>query len=117
MSEALGAEVGFAEAVPGVVAEGVGLGGVGEDAAVELAVAVGVLPYPITFLCTDLISELYGRARANFLVTVGLGLNIFIVYASLLFPLFNWVIAPPKSRRRILFFKLSIQTSVFRMFI
>ena len=42
MGEALGAEVGFAEAVPGVVAEGVGLGGVGEDAAVELAVAVGV---------------------------------------------------------------------------
>lgn len=44
-----------------------------------LAVAVGVLPYPITFLCTDLVSELYGRARANFLVTVGLGLNVFIV--------------------------------------
>lgn len=44
-----------------------------------LALAVGVLPYPLTFLCTDLISELYGRARANFLVTVGLGLNIFIL--------------------------------------
>ena len=26
------------------------------------AVAVGVLPYPVTFLCTDFISELYGRA-------------------------------------------------------
>jgi len=44
-----------------------------------LALAVGVLPYPITFLCTDLISELYGRARANFLVTVGLTLNFFIL--------------------------------------
>jgi uncharacterized PurR-regulated membrane protein YhhQ (DUF165 family) len=44
-----------------------------------LALAVGVLPYPLTFLCTDLISELYGRARANFLVTVGLCLNIFIL--------------------------------------
>lgn len=44
-----------------------------------LALAVGVLPYPLTFLCTDLISELYGRARANFLVSVGLGLNIFIL--------------------------------------
>ncbi len=44
-----------------------------------LALAVGVLPYPLTFLCTDLISELYGRARANFLVTVGLGLNVFIL--------------------------------------
>jgi hypothetical protein len=44
-----------------------------------MALAVGVLPYPITFLCTDLISELYGRARANFLVTVGLMLNCFII--------------------------------------
>ena len=44
-----------------------------------MALAVGVLPYPITFLCTDLISELYGRARANFLVTVGLVLNFFIL--------------------------------------
>ena len=41
--------------------------------------AVGVLPYPITFLCTDLISELYGRKRANFLVTFGLCRNLFIL--------------------------------------
>ena len=40
-----------------------------------IAVAVGVLPYPITFLCTDLISELFGRARANAVVWVGLLLN------------------------------------------
>lgn len=44
-----------------------------------MALAVGVLPYPLTFLCTDLISELYGKQRANFLVTVGFGLNILIV--------------------------------------
>ncbi|MEK9822385.1 MAG: VUT family protein, partial [Gammaproteobacteria bacterium] len=44
-----------------------------------LALAVGVLPYPLTFLCTDLISEIYGRARANFMVTVGLILNFFII--------------------------------------
>ena len=44
-----------------------------------LTLAVGVLPYPLTFLCTDLISELYGKARANFLVTVGLVLNFFIL--------------------------------------
>ena len=31
-------------------------------------VMVGVLPYPITFLCTDLISELYGRPGANAVV-------------------------------------------------
>jgi len=41
--------------------------------------AVGVLPYPITFICTDLICELYGKKRANFLVTFGLFLNIFIL--------------------------------------
>ena len=38
---------------------------------VPMALAVGVLPYPIAFLCTDFISELYGRDRANFVVWVG----------------------------------------------
>jgi uncharacterized PurR-regulated membrane protein YhhQ (DUF165 family) len=42
------------------------------------AIAVGVLPYPITFLCTDFISEFYGRRRANFVVFVGLLLNIWV---------------------------------------
>lgn len=49
-----------------------------------MALAVGVLPYPLTFLCTDLICELYGKARANFLVSVGLGLNFFILGVLLL---------------------------------
>lgn len=44
-----------------------------------MALAVGVLPYPLTFLCTDLISELYGRSRANFLVAIGFVLNFFIL--------------------------------------
>ena len=44
-----------------------------------MALAVGVLPYPITFLCTDFISEIYGRSRANFVVWVGLGLNLWVV--------------------------------------
>lgn len=43
------------------------------------AVAVGVLPYPLTFLCTDFISEFYGRKRANFVVFVGLLLNLWVV--------------------------------------
>ena len=46
------------------------------------ALAVGVLPYPLTFLCTDFISEFYGRRRANTLVWVGFGLN-FLVLAFL----------------------------------
>lgn len=44
-----------------------------------LSLAVGVLPYPITFLCTDLICELYGKRRANDLVIVGFVLNLFII--------------------------------------
>ena len=43
------------------------------------AIAIGVLPYPMTFLCTDFISEFYGRRRANFVVFVGLLLNIWVV--------------------------------------
>lgn len=43
------------------------------------AVAVGVIPYPLTFLCTDFISELYGRRRASAVVWVGLILNIWVV--------------------------------------
>ncbi len=41
-------------------------------------VAVGVLPYPITFLCTDLVSELYGKRRANWLVWIGFVVNIWV---------------------------------------
>lgn len=44
-----------------------------------LALAVGVLPYPLTFLCTDFISEFYGRRRANFVVWVGLLLNVIVI--------------------------------------
>lgn len=47
--------------------------------ATSFAVAVGVLPYPITFLCTDLISEFYGRRRANWVVLVGLLLNVWVL--------------------------------------
>ena len=34
--------------------------------------SVGLLPYPITFLVTDLISEIYGKKRANHVVLAGL---------------------------------------------
>lgn len=44
-----------------------------------LALAVGVLPYPLTFLCTDLVSELYGRRRANWLVFTGLMVNLLVI--------------------------------------
>lgn len=41
---------------------------------------VGILPYPITFLCTDFISELYGRHRANVVVWIGLLLNVWVLF-------------------------------------
>lgn len=47
---------------------------------IPFLLAVGVLPYPITFLCTDLIGELYGRKRANMVVWVGLVLNIWVLF-------------------------------------
>jgi uncharacterized PurR-regulated membrane protein YhhQ (DUF165 family) len=47
---------------------------------VSVVVAVGVLPYPLTFLCTDLICELYGKEQANQLVWVGLLVNGWVVF-------------------------------------
>lgn len=44
-----------------------------------IVVAVGALPYPVTFLCTDLISELWGEQRAAQVVWVGLLLNGWVV--------------------------------------
>ena len=41
--------------------------------------SVGILPYPITFLVTDLISEIYGREKANRVVMVGFISSIFIM--------------------------------------
>lgn len=40
---------------------------------------IGVLPYPITFLCTDFISEIYGKKRANAVVWVGVLLNAWVL--------------------------------------
>mgnify|MGYP001163749722 FL=1 len=47
---------------------------------IPMMVAVGVLPYPVTFMCTDLISELYGEEKARDMVWVGLLLNIWVVF-------------------------------------
>ena len=47
---------------------------------VPFVLAVGVLPYPITFLCTDLIGEFYGRERARFVVWIGLLLNLWVIF-------------------------------------
>ncbi len=46
---------------------------------IPMPLAVGVLPYPITFLCTDFISELYGKKRARSVVWMGLFLNLWVM--------------------------------------
>jgi len=43
-------------------------------------ISVGILPYPITFLITDLISEIYGKKRANDVVVAGIFASIFSVF-------------------------------------
>ena len=53
----------------------------GEDVTVFGAplfeISVGVLPYPITFLITDLISEIFGKKKANQVVTAGIFASFF----------------------------------------
>lgn len=44
-----------------------------------IGIPVGLIPYPVTFLATDLVSELYGEKRAQFLVLVGFIMNVFLV--------------------------------------
>ncbi|MBF4983636.1 queuosine precursor transporter, partial [Nonlabens mediterrranea] len=48
-------------------------------------ISVGLLPYPITFLITDLVSEIYGRRKANDLVLAGIFASVFslgIIYVA-----------------------------------
>ena len=40
-------------------------------------ISVGILPYPITFLITDLISEIYGKKQANQVVITGIFASLF----------------------------------------
>ena len=53
--------------------------GLSPDSPIRFSLAVGALAYPITFLCTDFISEIYGRRRANLVVWIGLFLNFWVL--------------------------------------
>ena len=56
-------------------------------------ISVGILPYPITFLITDIISEVYGKRKANQIVTIGIFASFFsmlIVFVSGIVPATNW---------------------------
>jgi uncharacterized integral membrane protein (TIGR00697 family) len=55
--------------------------------------SVGILPYPITFLITDIISEIYGKKRANQVVVAGIFASLFsllIVLVSNAVPATPW---------------------------
>ncbi|MFS4456483.1 queuosine precursor transporter [Maribacter sp. 2304DJ31-5] len=48
-------------------------------------ISVGILPYPVTFLITDIISEIFGKKKANQIVKAGIFASFFslvIVYTS-----------------------------------
>ena len=56
-------------------------------------ISVGILPYPITFLITDFVSEIYGKKRANQVVVAGIFASFFsllIVYVSNAVPATSW---------------------------
>ncbi|MDC7994606.1 queuosine precursor transporter [Altibacter sp. HG106] len=56
-------------------------------------ISVGILPYPITFLITDIISEVYGKKKANLVVTSGIFASFFsllIVYVAAAVPATEW---------------------------
>jgi len=41
--------------------------------------SVGLIAYPITFLITDIVSEIYGRKKANFLVLSGIFSSVIVL--------------------------------------
>lgn len=45
----------------------------------EVVMAAGILTYPVTFLVTDLISELYGKRRADAVVWTGFWVSLYIL--------------------------------------
>jgi uncharacterized PurR-regulated membrane protein YhhQ (DUF165 family) len=56
------------------------------------------LPYPLTFICTDLISEFYGKRKASNLVWVGLIINLLLilfVYLGNVLPSVATTLQPP----------------------
>lgn len=42
-------------------------------------ISVGILPYPITFLITDIISEIFGKKKANQVVVAGIIATLFVL--------------------------------------
>jgi len=59
--------------------------------------SAGALPYPVTFLVTDLLSEIFGRRRANQVVWTGFLVSLFVLFALWLGSLFPAIPDSPVS--------------------
>ncbi len=60
-------------------------------------VSAGVLPYPLTFLITDILSEVYGRKRTNAVVFTGLFASLLVLLILYLGGSFNAIDSSPVS--------------------
>ncbi len=63
----------------------------------EFTISAGVLPYPITFLITDILSEIYGKKKTNMVVYVGFFASIFVLFILWLGSQFNAIPDSPVS--------------------
>ena len=45
----------------------------------EFALTTGILTYPLTFLVTDMVSEIYGKRRADFMVLMGFMMSLLML--------------------------------------
>lgn len=46
----------------------------------DLALTSGILTYPLTFILSDLVTEIYGRSKANFMIYLGFGLSLLMYF-------------------------------------
>ncbi len=45
----------------------------------EFALTTGIITYPLTFLFTDIVSEIYGKRRADFMVVLGFCMSLLML--------------------------------------
>ena len=58
-------------------------------------ISLGVLPYPITFLITDILSEIYGKKKTARIVWAGFGSSLFVLGVLLLAQQFTAITGSP----------------------
>ena len=60
-----------------------------------IVISAGVLPYPITFLITDILSEIYGEKKTARIVWAGFGASIFVLGVLLIAQQFTAIEGSP----------------------